>query len=59
MLCRYGEVFYTFRGFWVVIVGGLMIRVRGYASKYAHSHVIPWLIDWLGRHCLYFFFHFS
>ena len=47
---------------WVLCI--CLFNVRGYASKSAHpiftsqsahSPVIWWLIDWLGRHCWYVF----
>ena len=31
------------------------IKIRGHVSESAYSHVIRWLIDWLGKRCLYFF----
>ena len=34
------------------------LRTPFFAAKSAHSHVIPWLIDWLGKRCLHFFLHF-
>ena len=40
---------------WLDIDGFCTRKVQEYASKSAHPAVMWWLIDWLDKHCLYFF----